>query len=289
MLRILGSARFLALLAVGLLVATGCAAAGVWQIHRFNEKRHANAELRHNDAQAAVPVDDLLAVNQPASDGLQFRKVVATGRYDPAGQVLVRQREVDGQPAFLVLTPLRTSQGSVLLVVRGSVPVTAAAMDTPTVPPPPDGPTTVTGRVYAGESGGLGVRLPPDQIERIDLSALSRRLGMPTYGGYVELVSSSPADSRLSPLPLPDMSNPAGGAFTAQHLAYVVQWFLFALLALAAAPVFTVLDQRRALGAPRRRDRVEDDLDDLDLDPFDRDQVPTRPTTPAAKPQDADR
>ena len=266
MLRIIGSARFLALLAVGLIVATGCTAAGIWQIKRFNEKRHANAELRHNDAQAAVALDGLLAVGRPAGDDLRFRTVVATGRYDVAGQVLVRQQEVNQQPGFFVLTPLLTPRGSVLLVVRGFVPFTEAATDTPTIPTPPAGVTTVTGRVYASDSGGLGTGLPRAQIDRIDVPAFGARLGVPTYGGYVELVSADPSDPRLAPLPPPDMSNPAGGAFTAQHLAYVVQWFLFALLALAAAPVFTVLDLRRATQGPRR-DRVDDDLDsDLDGD-----------------------
>jgi hypothetical protein len=35
-------------------------------------------------------------------------------------------------------------------------------------------------------------------------------------------------------VPEPDLSNPAGGAAEWQHLAYVIQWFIFALLALAA-------------------------------------------------------
>jgi hypothetical protein len=32
----------------------------------------------------------------------------------------------------------------------------------------------------------------------------------------------------------PDLSNPAGGALEPQHFAYIVQWYLFAALALAA-------------------------------------------------------
>ena len=46
-------------------------------------------------------------------------------------------------------------------------------------------------------------------------------------------------------MPDPDLSNPAGGAVEPQHLAYVIQWFLFALLALAAPLVMARTDSRR--------------------------------------------
>jgi cytochrome oxidase assembly protein ShyY1 len=45
-------------------------------------------------------------------------------------------------------------------------------------------------------------------------------------------------------LPPPDLTNPAGGAYVAQHLAYVVQWFLFSAFALAGPVVLLMLDRR---------------------------------------------
>jgi len=243
--------RYLALLAVGVVLAVGCAVAGVWQADRYGEKRTANAELRHNEAGSAVPVDSVLAVDRMVGPAARFRLVAATGRYDVGGQVLVRRREVDRRLGFLVLTPLRTSGGAWLLVVRGFVPATGAATQTPAVPDPPAGPVTITGRVQPSEPGVQRAGLPPGQVERIDVPALAARPGGPTsggpvYGGYVELVSASPPDSRLTPVPPPDLSNPAGGAFEGQHLAYVVQWFFFALLALALPVVLAVLDRRAA-------------------------------------------
>jgi cytochrome oxidase assembly protein ShyY1 len=250
-LGVLRSTRFPALLGVSILVALACAAAGAWQVQRFDEKRAANHELRANDAAPARSVAEVLAVGQPAARTLKFRKVIARGEYDPAGQVLVRKREVDGQLGFLVLTPLRTSAGPVLYLVRGFVPATGAATETPTVPEPPSGQVTLTGRVYPSESGGLRAGLPPSQVDAIDVPALAAQQQVQAYGGYAELVSSEPVDTALPALPAPDLSNPAGGAFTAQHLAYVVQWFLFALLALGAPVVFTRLDRQRANGPPR--------------------------------------
>ena len=45
----------------------------------------------------------------------------AEGTYDLGRQLLVRERTVDGVVGFLVLTPLRTTSGVALLVVRGFV------------------------------------------------------------------------------------------------------------------------------------------------------------------------
>jgi cytochrome oxidase assembly protein ShyY1 len=249
---VFGTARLrqtLALTGVCLVLATACTAAGLWQIERYGEKRRANAELRRNAALAAVPVGDLLAVGRRVDPALRLRQVTAVGRYEPAGQVLVRQREVNGQAGFLVVTPLRTAGGA-LPVVRGFVRAVGAATESPVVPAAPVGVVTVTGRVYPSEAPHASAGLPAGQVERIDMADLARRLGSPTYGGYVELVSSQPAEtSGLTATPAPDLSNPAGGAVEGQHLAYIVQWFFFALLALAGPILLPALDRRAQTAA----------------------------------------
>jgi cytochrome oxidase assembly protein ShyY1 len=89
--------------------------------------------------------------------------------------------------------------------------------------------------------------------------ALAARLGTPAYGGFVELVSSEPGDTGLTPLPPPDLGNPAGGALTGQHLAYVVQWFLFAAFALAGPVVLLGLDRRSRRADPETHPAHEDE------------------------------
>lgn len=236
--------RFLALWAVAVLAAAGCVWAGVWQIHRYDWKHGSNDLLRHNNAAAVVPAADLLSTRREASKHLQFRKVSATGRYVARDQLLVRSREVNDSPAYLVLTPLRTNAGPMLLVVRGWVPVTGSATVAPRVPGPPAGEVRLTARIYPSEPAGGATSLPRGQIERINVPALRDRLGQPTYGGYAELIHES-GTSRLAVLPGPDMSNPAGGAYELQHLAYVVQWFVFALIALALPVVLARIEARR--------------------------------------------
>jgi cytochrome oxidase assembly protein ShyY1 len=246
----------LGIVALGLVLAAVCGTAGVWQWHRFEQKRSANAELRAAADQPAAPVEDVLAPGRPVDDRLRFRTVLATGRYDVAGQVLVRQRQVGGLTGFLVVAPLRTGSGTTLLVNRGFVPATGAAAETPAVPDPPAGEVRVTGRVYPSESGGLGTGLPPRQVARVDVPALAARLGTPTYGGFVELISSEPADTGLTPIPPPDLGNPAGGAFSAQHFAYVVQWFVFAAFALVGPVLLIRLDRRGRRSEAREDDRT---------------------------------
>ena len=79
-------------------------------------------------------------------------------------------------------------------------------------------------------------------------AAYAARSGTTVYDGYVQLEKGSPGTSGLTTIPPPDLSNPAGGAVEPQHFAYIVQWYLFAALALAA-PFAMMRAERRERGA----------------------------------------
>jgi cytochrome oxidase assembly protein ShyY1 len=243
--------RVLALVSLGLVLGGLCGAAGVWQWHRFGEKKTADDSLRAAAAMPAAPLDELLG---PGRDGeVRFRTATATGTFDAGRELLVRQRQVNDSPGFLVVTPLRTTSGRTLFVDRGFVPATGAATDTPTPPPPPTGPVRVTVRLLPSEPGGLGDGLPDRQIEHVDVPALTARTDTPAaYPAFGELVSSDPAQQGLTVVPAPDLTNPAGGAYVAQHLAYVVQWFLFSAFALAGPVVLLLLDRRARRRGPAK-------------------------------------
>ena len=236
--------RYVALLIIAVAVAIGCCSAGVWQIHRYYWKHDSNDLLRANDHHAAVPVARLLSVNHDITKTDQFRRVTATGVFEPTKQLLVRNREVNDSPALLVLTPLKTDAGPTLLVVRGWMPVTKSAGSAASVPAPPTGRVSLTVRVYPSEPLGRAGVVPGNQINRINVPTIVKRVDQPTYGAYAAMISAS-ASSKLQLLPPPDMSNPTGGAFELQHLAYVGQWFLFAIIALAAPFVLARIERLR--------------------------------------------
>lgn len=248
MLATLRQRRYLGLFGVALLIAVVCGLAGTWQIARFEQKHRANHELRTNNNDRVDPVDVALGpAARPTSTGAlqKFRHVTATGQYLPDRQTLVRGQTVNSDVGYLVVTPLRTDSG-VLLVVRGFVVQTGIADSTPTVPAAPTGTVSVTARLEAADTkpDRYGA-LPGDQVESVNAAAQARRLGAPVWNAYAELLADQPGTAGLKVIPTPDLSNPAGGADEPQHAAYVVQWYLFGGLALAAPFVLAVAERRR--------------------------------------------
>jgi cytochrome oxidase assembly protein ShyY1 len=237
--------RYAALTALMLVVAGICVAAGTWQVARFREKHAANDALRHNAHQAPVPVQTVLPVApaRATTNAVQFRQVTATGSYDPTGQVLVRRQQVNDMNGYYVLTPLRTPTAT-LLVVRGFVAQPTAGP--PTAGPPPAGTVSVTARAEPADRADDKAAQLTGQVETINPVQQATRLHSRIYNGYADLLAGQPGTGGLVPMPEPDLSNPAGGAVEPQHIAYIVQWFLFAALALAAPLAMIRAESRRA-------------------------------------------
>jgi cytochrome oxidase assembly protein ShyY1 len=246
-LRTLLQPRYAALSVLMAIVALGCVGAGTWQVARFQHKVHENDALRANAHRPATPVADLLPLvgsgSEPARDDVEFRNVTATGHYDAAAQSLVRSRTVGDSTGYLVLTPFDAG-GRVLLVVRGFVPQPDSG-GVPTVAAPPTGDVTITARAHRSETrDDAAGRLDRHQVESINAAQQAGRLAAPVYDGYAELVAGEPGTRGLTAMPTPDLSNPAGGALEPQHFAYVIQWYLFAILALAAPLVMARAETR---------------------------------------------
>jgi cytochrome oxidase assembly protein ShyY1 len=250
--RTLRQPRYAALTALMIVVALACVGAGTWQIVRFEQKVHANDELSANARAAARPLDTILPLvpaAAPSDDAIRYRTVEATGTYDARHQGLVRLRSVNDTEGFYVLTPLRSPNGTVL-VVRGFVAARANGDAPSRVAAPPAGPVTVRARVEPAETrNDRPSGLPADQLASINPIQQSAQLGGAVYNGYVTLLAGQPGTSGLTAIPAPDLSNPAGGAVEPQHFAYIIQWYLFAILALAA-PL--------AMSRAERRERTED-------------------------------
>jgi len=240
--------RYLGLIALMVVVAALCGLAGSWQVVRFHQKHDANQHLRFDNRDQPADVAAVLGpATAPTSTGKvqQFRRVTATGTYLSAEQTLLRNQSVAGDVGYTVLTPLKTSAG-VLLVARGFLAQTGAASTSPPVPASPSGTVTVTARLQpASTKADRFGRLPAGQVETVNPAQQAARIGAPVWNGYAELLPGQPGTAGLTALPEPDMSNPAGGAEEPQHAAYVVQWYLFGLLALCAPFVLAAAERRR--------------------------------------------
>jgi cytochrome oxidase assembly protein ShyY1 len=275
-LRTLRQPRYAALSVLMLFVTLICLAAGTWQIYRFIGKVHANNELRGNFHAAAQPVDQILPLTTHdhglSADGVKYRTALATGSYDGAHQSLLREQTVHGNSGYDVITPFRTSGGT-LLVARGFVAGVGANGAPPKLPAPPAGQVTIRARVQPAQTpSDQAAILPGHQVRSVNPSEQAQRLGTTVYDGYAELLTGQPGTTGLVVIPNPSLSNPAGGAVEPQHFAYIIQWYLFAALAVAAP---------FAMARAESKLRTEDEIDSPTAGPS------PAPATPELTPEQA--
>jgi surfeit locus 1 family protein len=205
-----------------------------WQFRRLHERRSFNADVRSRTSAAVQPFDTIVPPGT-STDGAradEWDMVTVTGTFDPAAQVLIRNRSLDGAPGYHVLTPLRRPDGAAVLVVRGWVPLSTANSTTPDVPPPVTGTVTVQGRVRPTQNpGALASRDPATGVlatlARIDIPRLQQQTSYPLAPAYVEMTASSPAPATALPalVPLPELDD-------GPHLGYAVQWIIFSMCAI---------------------------------------------------------
>lgn len=217
-----------------------------WQFSRHAERDAQNAAIDAALNADPVPAEDFLSVaHEPAPDAI-WRRVTATGTFDPAGQVYVRLRQDnDGNPAAEVVVPLRLSDGGVLLVDRGYVPdadvrAGRAAPDLPT------GPVTVTGRVQDDQPDPSHrkpvVQLGLKNVYGIESAALAGDSDQ-IRQGFIQLVAGTPGS--LAEIGVPQTDD---GPF----LSYALQWCAFGGMSLLALGYFVFREATNPLGPDGR-------------------------------------
>ncbi len=216
-----------------------CLVMGSWQLSRFETRVDTHQEQqekqdgqdRAGDAAAGRPMGELLPVTQETTGD----PATVTGRYGP--QLLVPDRDLDGETGFYVLTLLRTDDPvgvdgaagarTSVPVLRGWLPGEA---DPAKAPEPPAGEVTVTGALQASEhraSPGVhtGGGLPRGQVGMISAATLVNVVDDQVSPAWLTLLT---ADAGMRPVPaeVPEGSGLDLKAF--QNLGYTAQWFVFA-------------------------------------------------------------
>jgi cytochrome oxidase assembly protein ShyY1 len=225
-LRFLLSRRWVLLLLTVLLLAYACLLLGQWQWHRLEGKKAGNTVIRVNEKASPVPVDQVLRRDTDPPDDTQYAVVSATGTYDASKTVIVRYQTRDGNAGVDVVVPLVTDTGTALLVDRGWLATANQGSTDPSqVPAPPSGRVTVTGWVRQNAGGG-SAQVVNASTRAISSTEIEPAIGLPTYGGFVQLLTESPKPATpLTPADPPDLSN-------GPHFFYALQWWFFGILAL---------------------------------------------------------
>ncbi|EXG80307.1 SURF1 family protein [Cryptosporangium arvum] len=232
MYRFLLSPKWVAAFLLCVLAALVCVRLAHWQLDRLDQKRAINASITAARNASPMPPAAVLSTSSAPGKRQEYSRVQVSGQYDAEREVLVRNRTLNATLGYYVLTPLRTTDGPVLWVVRGWVEAgSGGATQIPTTDPAPGGTVTIIGRVRKPESGSTGsVQVSGrNLITRITPDALTAGGGS-AYDAFVELVS--PADPSLEALPAPDDLDEG------PHLAYAVQWYLFAVMFIVGYGIF---------------------------------------------------
>jgi len=215
----------LAFLAVSLLLGAVCLRLGVWQLDRLDSRRAANAAALE---QRSLPPIDARSLGA----GVGNRRVVATGRYEFDREIILRGRGRGGVPGVEVVTPMRLSDSDTsILVLRGYVP-SADAISYNSLLHREVESTTVAGIAMPVPQDSAGA-MPIERDgavtwRRLDLTTVRARLPYPIASAY--LIADAPAT--VSPAPL---RSSAPSLDDGPHLAYAIQWFGFAAIAIGGA------------------------------------------------------
>jgi surfeit locus 1 family protein len=212
-------------------------ALGTWQL----ERRSWKLELidRVERRVHAQPTDTPGPAQWPrvnAADD-EYRHVRLTGRFLHDRETLVQASTVLGAGHW-VLTPLRTAQGSVVLVNRGFVPPErrerAKRADGEAA-----GEVSITGLLRMTEPGGGFLRRNDPAGDRWfsrDVQAIATARGLAAVAPFFvdeDAPRSQPQDSKAEP------RWPAAGltviAFPNNHLVYAITWYALALMVAGAA------------------------------------------------------
>ena len=185
---------------------------GLWQLDRLDEKQARNDLIAARADGEPVDVREVVG-----TDEAEYRRVTATGTYEPDGEVTIRNRSLQGTVGRHVVTPLVQGDGTWLYVNRGWI-----ALDGE-VPVPPPGEVELEGLLRATEvRRSIGPRDPAEgrltELNRIDLGRLQQQV----EAEVLPLWLQQTAPETETPILLDPPARDEG-----PHLSYAIQWFLF--------------------------------------------------------------
>ena len=243
----------------GCLLVFAFMALGTWQLKRLQWKLDL---IERVDQRAHAP-----AVPAPAQwqrvtiDADEYRHVSVTGTFLYPLTVRV-QASTELGSGFWVLTPLRSDDGSIVLINRGFIGANVQASDERTVGSDA-GISIVTGLLRMSEPGGGFLRHNDPSSNRWysrDVQAIAAARGLTFVAPYfidADATKISPNQQTAGTVSL--STQPVAGltviAFHNNHLVYALTWYALALM-LASAGLWVAREDLRLL---RLSNRTESD------------------------------
>lgn len=204
---------------IAILLIAGCLWASQWQFHRGEDRKARNSTI---EAHIDFPAVDLNSLTENVN-AHEWRAITTTGTFDSNQQILLRNRYFEGKYGYAVLTRFTTEGGDSIWVDRGWVAAGASATIAPETPEVPSGVVSITARLRLDSSlpSGSFFALPINRDGAL-ISKLNAQSGSASEDYYLDLISGSlPILTPKAPSQIPSLSD-------GPHLAYAVQWVLFA-------------------------------------------------------------
>jgi len=228
-------------------------ALGFWQRARYLERTEQADRIEERATQPPVPIATVVPPGATAAslpESAEFTRVSATGTFDVANEILIRNRSYAGAPGSWVLTPLIQADGTALPVVRGWVPNVDPDPPGPPFPggEPPTGEVTIAGVLqFTQTKGGFGAADPAtgrlEVLSRVDVARVGAQLDHPVVPAWVLLDAQQPPQTGRLPsrvaVEVPSAS---------QNISYMFQWWFFAAIA-AGGYVLILRRHARSLAA----------------------------------------
>jgi cytochrome oxidase assembly protein ShyY1 len=246
---------------------------GLWQHRKLVHRKAANQLIEQNLTSPVVPLEALLTPRSgtDAVAGAANRRVTVSGTYEPDAQVIVRSRSLDGDPGSWVLTPLRRTDGSIVVVNRGWIPNDGSFLAVPHQYVLPSGVVHVEGLLQPPQTrGAFGPKDPPTgkltNLARADIARYAKQLDGPVVPAWVQLQKETPAPAAGADAPRilapPELDE-------GPYFSYSVQWFIFSTIAVVGYPLILRRNAREQLERADEPDDAdsEDEGDGPEVDP----------------------
>ena len=200
---------------------------GVWQLDRLQQRREFNIMVSTRWKQEPY---DITQYGLPGDlSELEFRRVEASGQFDYANQMILKEQIRNQAPGVVLITPLLLEDDRAVLVARGWIPLNQSTSEFwPQFEEPPG--AAVTGLIQESQllPSGEAPAIPESaQSEwfRINIDAIQPQLPYELLPVFI--LQLPDADRPYDALPLRDEPLTLNEG---SHFSYAIQWFMFALI-----------------------------------------------------------